>query len=190
MQSLIPYVLSSYRIVILSMQDKLYHWILRKYEEQSRVTIADIMAHIQVQTNALWTSMYLKVWKPHVISSFTLHAHVKISLQLVHLKVWSTVNELAHMQMLHSSHVGKMLTVSYMLFIKLQFLCAAWDGLRMQWCACCPRSRTAVSSECKAAAWQLKQPTLSYLSWSGIWARSSGHQHRTVKEQHILECSF
>ncbi|RCV16252.1 hypothetical protein SETIT_3G123100v2 [Setaria italica] len=27
--------------------DKLYHWILRKYEEESRLTIADIMAHIQ-----------------------------------------------------------------------------------------------------------------------------------------------
>jgi hypothetical protein len=35
------------------MQDKLYHWILRQYEEESRLTISDIMAHIQVLTNAL-----------------------------------------------------------------------------------------------------------------------------------------
>ncbi|XP_062232301.1 uncharacterized protein LOC133929528 [Phragmites australis] len=27
--------------------DKLYQWILRKYEEESRLTVADIMAHIQ-----------------------------------------------------------------------------------------------------------------------------------------------
>jgi hypothetical protein len=31
------------------MQEKLYQWILRKHEEESRLIVADIMSHIQVQ---------------------------------------------------------------------------------------------------------------------------------------------
>lgn len=33
----------------LTMQEKLYQWILRKHDEEARLTVAEIMSHIQVQ---------------------------------------------------------------------------------------------------------------------------------------------
>jgi hypothetical protein len=31
------------------LQEKLYQWILRKHDEEARLTVAEIMSHIQVQ---------------------------------------------------------------------------------------------------------------------------------------------
>lgn len=33
----------------LMLQEKLYQWILRKHDEEARLTVAEIMSHIQVQ---------------------------------------------------------------------------------------------------------------------------------------------
>lgn len=41
-------LLVAYDAYMCFVQDKLYQWIMRKHEEGSRITVADIVCHIQV----------------------------------------------------------------------------------------------------------------------------------------------
>ncbi|CAO2179395.1 unnamed protein product [Urochloa humidicola] len=51
--------------------EKLYQWILRKHEEESRLTVADIMSHIQHEMDYGGTDAHVSPRHPQVANPFT-----------------------------------------------------------------------------------------------------------------------